>query len=224
MAPRKKGFYYTHFNGERPYKVLIVNNNVSVFENDPGGPRVYSNIVQRVFIGKSPLNETTEFSGGHGPRFDGNSFLFHEEGLTYVFVGEVIRRFTAKYPIVTYVSPVGNNDVPYPYAIDESGRYYLLIENVVLFHNPNFPDPYRHYYSITKIPGIRSYVNDGEEYDLEYSHDYIERAKKLKDAYLVRNTGTIVLLDPEIYVEIMELYAREMGIEKINGITFHQRR
>ena len=40
-----------------------------------------------VFIGKSPVNAMTTFSGGHGPRFDGNSILLKREK-DYVFVGD----------------------------------------------------------------------------------------------------------------------------------------
>ena len=43
-------------------------------------------VVTQVFIGRSPLNEMTRRSGGHGPGFDGNSILLkrHKD---YVFIG-----------------------------------------------------------------------------------------------------------------------------------------
>jgi hypothetical protein len=43
----------------------------------------------------------TEFSGGHGPQFDGNSMLFELGPGRYVFVGECIRSFGTKSPITT---------------------------------------------------------------------------------------------------------------------------
>lgn len=55
---------------------------------------------------------------------------------------------------MSFVSPVGNNDVPYPYAVDREGRVYLLIDNVVLtdaaavapFILSDGSDPYSYYY------------------------------------------------------------------------------
>ena len=55
-----------------------------------------------------------------------------------------------KSAIVEFHSPVGNNDVPYPYAIDRDRQCYLLIENAVISLPENFAlpaqDPYRHFY------------------------------------------------------------------------------
>ena len=50
-------------------------------------PRQQPAIHGEVFIGKSPVNAMTTFSGGHGPRFDGNSVLLKREN-DYVFVGD----------------------------------------------------------------------------------------------------------------------------------------
>ena len=79
--------------------------------------------VEKVFVGHSPE---------HGAKFDGNSMLLHLEGLKYVFVGEVVFSFTAKSPIAKFFSPVGNNDVPYPWAVDEEGSRYLFTMSVIL--------------------------------------------------------------------------------------------
>ena len=91
---------------------------------------------EKVFVGQSPK---------HGARFDGNSMLLHLEGLKYVFVGEEVFSFTAKSPITKFLSPVGNNDVPYPWAMDEQGFRYLMISSVILtgklFENSD-TDPY----------------------------------------------------------------------------------
>jgi hypothetical protein len=91
-------------------------------------------VAKRIFIGKSPLNKTTKFSGGHGPKFDGNSILVQLTSDTkkniykYLFIGCSIMEFMTSYEIVKYSSPVGNNDVPYPYAIDTMGNAYLMTE------------------------------------------------------------------------------------------------
>ena len=36
---------------------------------------VFEDVVETVFVGQSPLNSITEFSGHHGPEWDGNSML-----------------------------------------------------------------------------------------------------------------------------------------------------
>lgn len=74
----------------------------------------------------------TVFSQGYGPEFDGNSILVHIKGCEYAYIGSKFYLFETDTPIVKYVSEVGNNDVPYPYAVDERGRFYLMVENVVL--------------------------------------------------------------------------------------------
>lgn len=103
---------------------------------------------ERIFIGKSPLNGMTKFSGGHGPEFDGNSILVKQSSGLYVYIGENISSFLPMAEIVDYISPVGNNDVPYPFAVDVSGNFYLLLENVVIRNLPDKAkdDPYCHYY------------------------------------------------------------------------------
>ena len=65
----------------------------------------------------------------------------------YVFIGSEFFSFQSLSEIHTFVSPVGNNDVPYPYAIDSNNNYYLLAENVVLTKMLKPDDnPYDYYY------------------------------------------------------------------------------
>jgi hypothetical protein len=140
--------YYTHDNGGRPFKVTIdtidtdANSTIHVYKHvttdETTDETLYTDepiisfTSDAVFVGKSPLNQMTEFSGGHGSRFDGNSLLLKTGPCVYTYIGESIFSFETRAPVVNYVSLVGNNDVPYPYAIDEDGCIYLLIENIVL--------------------------------------------------------------------------------------------
>ena len=120
-----------------------------------------------VFVGESPLNDMTAFSGGHGPRFRGNTILVQPEDADAVrdlednFIAQEIFRFRALAPIVSFVSPVGNSDVPYAYAVDRDGVVYLLNADVVLLnastlapflHGPS--DPYSYYYDAALITPI----------------------------------------------------------------------
>lgn len=110
--------------------------------------------VEQIFIGISPRNATTEYSGGYGPEFDGNTILLCLGGMEYVYIGDrQISKFTAKNKIIDYISPVGNNSVPYPYATDEQGLVYLLIEDVILLKSENSSEPYDEYYEKFSIAG-----------------------------------------------------------------------
>lgn len=122
--------YLTHNNYYRAYKVKVTDNKVDVFFHT--GNELYTPLFsynpERIFIGKSPLNSMTSFSGGHGPAFDGNSVLLHIEDDKYVYIGHVIYEFRSQNKIIDYISPVGNNCVPYPYAIDCEGKHFMLLE------------------------------------------------------------------------------------------------
>lgn len=125
-----------------------------VFEDWELDPCFYTNKVahfspREIFLGKSLKNKMTEFSGGYGAWATGNSILLWIKDNQYVYIGESIFRFRSLSKIVKYLSPVGNSGVPYPYAIDYEGRYYLMIENVVVENIPRGfkRDPYDYYYA-----------------------------------------------------------------------------
>jgi hypothetical protein len=107
---------------------------------------------------KSPKNKMTIHSTLYGKEFDGNSILCEISKLEYVYLGDIIMSFTSISPIVKYISPIGNSDVPYPFAIDSNKNYYLMIENVIIKSNNNnkyvfdkSDEPYSVYYKIMNI-------------------------------------------------------------------------
>ncbi len=157
--------YYIHDNYNRPFKVEISKHKISdlsqieIYKKTSGSDNSYETTPilifesDQVFVGRSPKIPMTEFSGGYGPKFEGNTILIHLEDNEYVFIGQEIYSFESIAPITEYVSPVGNNDVPYPWAIDSAGNYYLLIEDVILINSKNTTsqiensnDPYDYYY------------------------------------------------------------------------------
>ncbi len=93
---------------------------------------MFDNLIKKyrptdIFIGKSVLNDMTKSSGGHGDKFDGNSILIKLDGSgpsKYVH-GIVVFEFTTDEPITKYVSSVGNNSVPYPYAESQNWCYCM---------------------------------------------------------------------------------------------------
>ena len=178
--------YLIHENGGRPYKVEINNetNIVNIYKYEKQQelenqnfkestvlPQILNDLktlkyedspvvtvtAKKIFIGKSPYNEQTAYSGGHDEYFDGNTILLKLEKNKYMFICYEIFTFDSFYGIKEFVSPVGNNDVPYPYAIDKQNNYYLLINDVVFNLTDKVEDPYRYYYDnslITKDDGI----------------------------------------------------------------------
>lgn len=89
---------------------------------------------QKVYIGTSPKNSMTTFSGGYGSK--GNTVLLHMKGNEYILISNDIKFFKTKSPIVKYKSPVGNSSVPYPFAVDKNRNYYLLGFGVMLSDVP----------------------------------------------------------------------------------------
>ena len=124
--------YFIHDNHIRPFRVEINESKIQIFKEQSSEKICSFDNVDKIFIGKSPLNEMTRFSGGSGDDFDGNTILIHLGGLRYVFIGRQIYTFTSESEIQKYVSPVGNNDIPYPYAVDQIGQYYLLEEDIIV--------------------------------------------------------------------------------------------
>jgi hypothetical protein len=79
----------------------------------------------------------------------GNSVLLRVARSKYVCVGWDIFSFTATDGISTFVSPMGNNAVPYPYAIG-SNNTYLTADKAFIPNEwvPEGADPYDVYYEL----------------------------------------------------------------------------
>ena len=97
--------------------------------------------IANVFVGCSPPTKSTIFSAGYGQQFDGNSVLLQrrkdEHGVVLCVcvsgampteTGSRLKEIVVQCntlegrDIREYVSPLGNNDVPYHYAIDTAGE------------------------------------------------------------------------------------------------------
>lgn len=153
--------YYTIDNGDRPFKVVVKDGIVDVYIKLEGGmdapvsskiwsdkPVIHVKAI-RVFPGRSPLSRMTKFSGGTGPGTTGNTVLVQIAPLTYLHIGWCIQKITTPEEVVQFVSPIGNNDVPYPYFTTPTKVY--LVEEKVWFHKTSLApecvkDPYDQYY------------------------------------------------------------------------------
>ena len=82
----------------------------------------------KIFIGDNDLNDPSyDLEKGSGR---GNTILLQTSKRAYTYIGDGIRSFSTKDEdvIQNYYSPVGNNAVPYPYAI--GNKYvYLMLDN-----------------------------------------------------------------------------------------------
>ena len=246
--------YFTHFNGGFTYAVYIKDKNVYVYSRNIGWLDKFdinSNIiddmyyfpnkvgefknVSKIFIGKSPKTPATEFSGGYGSGFDGNSILLElgkeNNKYCYQFIGENMTTFITDNRIVKYVSLVGNSDVPYPYAVDDKNNYFLITSRAYIHLDGKVKpdDPYNIYYKMHDItPGFENikefYIGD-EKYNLTWDadpgsdYDGIKERFDNKPLYIVKNNGKKEKLNKKEYVDLLNRYGEKMGLKKMDIIT-----
>jgi hypothetical protein len=240
-----KNSYKIHDNGCRPFKVIILGNKIEIWTHDiDPAELLFTFISDDVFIGKSHLTEMTEYSGGHGDRYDGNTVLISQIDNTYIFVGMYIFSFKARTRITEYVSLVGNNDVPYPYAIDEDKNYYLLIEDVMIVGRPSilsdiskYDNPYDYYYvaqSITEsdrdikhsviknFHDITEFGDTEDNFNLTYhprpEKDYDRLTREGERLYICTSEGKKEL-DKATYCEILLEFGEISGFAPLDDVV-----
>lgn len=125
--------YEIHDNGGRPFEATVSANHIQV-KRQTDGAIVFDSEHERVLVGGR----------------DGNSLLVQLNHDTFVWIGWKIVRFTlheGAEGIVKYKSPIGNSDVPYPYAITDDGAVYLFLQEIYTFDvDPQSSNPYGVYY------------------------------------------------------------------------------
>ena len=273
--------YFIHDNGGRPFKVEIQNLNETNEIQNNCNVKIYRILgmdsddenynediddtyetepcleyqPERVFVGLSPQNMMTAFSLGFGTQFDGNSILLHLKDNLYVSIGSEIYTFTTEpgCRIIKYLSPVGNNDVPYPFALDDHDNCYLMIEDVVVKNIPqkyhDTDEQYIYYYDsklitvdkgrippriprILNFQGIHSYYHGtGEHYTFVYTpkpdsnYDRLSRFDDFGDGIWIKYTsGESKRISKEEYIKIMEDFGNLMGFKSIENKIVVQRR
>ncbi len=239
---RKKSMatYFIHDNGARPFKCVIDNKTIDIFEwvDDSYTPTpILSFEPLNIFIGKSPRNKWTQDLETYGPEFDGNTILISIQKGEYIYIGSSIFSFRTRSPIVQYVSILGNNDVPYPYATDEHGFVCLLLELVVLHPRKElkeYDNVYEYYYEwklITDdkgfippvppkpyhtIPTITTFYIDHDPYTLDYEPIPIpfEQHHIKGRRFICVNNAKKRVTFPD-YVKMMEMFGKERGFEPL---------
>ena len=149
ISLNKKKHYFTLDNGGRPFCVYIIGKKVIVYketknsdwklksrdkdyefmwkwfhyldlpENIRYTEKIKTFTTKKIYIGKSPKNEMTKFSAGHGEKWDGNTILLELTGNKYVYLGETITEITLQKgdKVEEYWSPVGNNGIPWAFIL-----------------------------------------------------------------------------------------------------------
>ncbi len=243
--------YFTHDNGYRPYLVYVGKNEIFIYEhNEKNNDDItytqfvaeYKNVT-KIFIGKSPLNKMTKFSNGYGKKFDGNSVLVELRKHTYIYIGEKIYKFITTNPITKYISPVGNNDDPYPYAVDSNNNYYLMLNTAIITSIPSKykSDPYEYYLTLILMtpdeaftpahePLIKNYDDIKEfyigtgKYTLTYSptpdNEY-DRLKKTfkKNLYIKKLDNKKYKLTKPSFITLMNNFGKVINVNKLNVIS-----
>ena len=228
--------YQTCFNGDTPFTVEVDGNNVRVF--DKNNLLILQRAVEKVFIGTSPKNKMTEYSEGYGEEFDGNTILLYLGHATYIYIGNKIYTFNTESEIIKYLSPVGNNIIPYPYAVDRNNNYYLLIENVIISYKPemdNYNNPYDYFYDYRLITmhmgfipprypkykyfnNIIEYYVGFEQYAMTYEpyakNEYLRQTNNNK-MYVRKIDENMHEVSCEEYIELMRRFGEMAGFSPL---------
>lgn len=247
-------YYFTHDNGNRPFCVYIdeTNNKVYVYKRKDTSSfelKKYTKLVEafnpdKIFIGESPVNPMTEFSAGHGPKFNGNSILLkmdnENDTFKYVFIGDQIYSFKTNHQIVSFMSHVGNNDVPYPYAIDDKDNYYFLLgdedSGILTIDADSKPDdPYSYFYSIIMNIGTSEniefmYMGD-ERYNMRTSsrpahkhEDLVKRLGHEGPMYIQFKGEEKKPISRNEYIELLENYNKKIGLRPLSDVKIIEKR
>jgi len=181
--------YEIHDNGGRPFVVEVnpSKKEVEVFLNESmeggtyiKGKSIYHTRYKSIFIGEDKTPEYKDKTAEMKSK--GNSILLHISGATYVYIGHMIQSFQTRdgENINQYYSPIGNSDVPYPYAIGEHHTYFMLdmetIPNERLdLKMDGYPQFYGHAFRNPKAYGYKEKASKERE---EYYKKVIEPSKK----------------------------------------------
>jgi hypothetical protein len=159
-----------------------------------------------IFIGRSIFNEMTDFSGGYGEKWNGNSILLrigHFNEYRYVHVGIRVFEFVVDEKITKYVSSVGNNCVPYPYAESKNWVYDMCRQQ-------RFP------ISDNLNRAVKGHVYDSDNtnaHKIEIVHIASRGIKYMRSSINCNEPATYILLDSPF-----ELCANTCDDEKLSSV------
>lgn len=125
--------------------------------------------MNKYFLGKNVNCKINNIAGITSNDLDNNSILLELDNNNYIIISSSIVSFKLNKPILEFYSPVGNNLVPYPFAIGKN--------NIYIFEgNQIFKLKYDDYIDITQDENI--YNISSNFYDNSY--DFDSKYKKIK--------------------------------------------
>jgi len=134
---RKKSMkqYTIRDNGSEPFVVDVYPSHVEVFRQSfmnhsyIRDKKVLDQVYQTIFIGDNDLKDKAYAPKG---KYKGNTILLLIRPGHYLYIGHEIYSFQTKdNEIISYFSPVGNSEVPYPYAVGEHHTYFMLDKEMI---------------------------------------------------------------------------------------------
>jgi len=135
--------YEIHDNGDRPFIVMqwpekrefVVNEYVysNTTKEYSRSNYIMSKRYKNFWVGDDIKGFAKTPSGKKLPQAKGNTILVELSGSKFIFIGHKIYEFKLKKgdEPVSYISYLGNNDVPYPYLIGKTHTYLLLEEKII---------------------------------------------------------------------------------------------
>lgn len=123
VKTRKHISYSIEWNGGHPYTVHDYGNRVDVYKNNN---KLMSFSYKAIFPGANPLKLP-----GYGISKKGNTVLLLQKNGKYIYIGGGIYEFEIDDVIKNYYSPIGNSNVPYPYAVGTTHTYFLIEKSFV---------------------------------------------------------------------------------------------
>ena len=145
--------YYTENNGVQLYLIEDYKDKIIVYNNETK-MKILETKYQEIYFGKVPSKILNDSIYSYKK---GNTILFLIKPNKYIFIGDDIISFRTKDKILKFISPIGNSDVPYPYAIGEKYTYLLVYSG----HN-------KYQYIENKLINIKEIV-----YEQIYEYDWI---------------------------------------------------
>ena len=169
---------------------------------------------KHIFIGPSKLCRMTEFLGANNSHdYDGNTLLLEFEDNEYIYIsGLEIFKFKTDDKTIHYISLIGNNMIPYTFAVGEKYTCFLYyrykfiendkIEEGTLLNATNTSlDPYDYHLEKCGIDSFkileRSLIHSfwsghGEDDDDLVEEDVVERNEDLIETEYFNGTNEVV--------------------------------
>jgi hypothetical protein len=144
--------YQTHYNNDRPFLVKVFPEYVEVYQQECTSEgcttrnKILVSDYKEIFYGDiQPAGPNTPKKGDQY----GNTILLRLKTGEYVYIGDRIYSFKISPGdrIQYYTSPIGDFDIPYPYAIGKTNTYFMLHKKYIPNRLLNFQmNPYSQFF------------------------------------------------------------------------------